>query len=136
MKLFFRLAITALLVVFISGCSTFRVEPVYNAEQVPVPTALQSGPLSTIENIIKTAAVGRGWLVEDAGPGKIKATLKSRTHEAVIDILYSKTNYSIEYVSSADLLYEDGKIHRNYNKWVKILENDINKGLNLAALKS
>ena len=136
MKLFFRMAIAALLVVIISGCSTFRVEPVYNAKKIPVPAALQSGPVSTIENIIKTAAVGRGWTVQDAGPGKIKATLKSREHEAVIDILYSKTDYSIEYVSSVDLLYEDGKIHRNYNRWVRTLESDINKALNVAALKS
>lgn len=125
----------ATLALFISACDT-RLQPVYNAEAVAIPVKLQEGPIGNIEAIIKTAAINRGWSVSDAGPGVIKATLKTRTHVAVVDIHYTKQTYSINYVSSVDLLYNGERIHRNYNKWVRTLENDINKGLHVAALKA
>jgi len=127
------MAMAIVLAIIVSGCGV-RLQPVYNADQIPVPVALQDSSSSTVANIIKTSAINRGWRVEDVSPNVVRATLDNRTHEAVIDIHYSKTSYSIDYVSSKDLLYNGTQIHRNYNRWVKTLENDINKNLNLAAM--
>lgn len=131
MKRFYHMALLAVFAIFLSSCGV-RLEPVYNADNIPVPSGLQA---STVEKTIKIAAANRGWIVADQGKGILRATLHQRTHEAVIDIHYSETSYSIDYVSSVDLLYDGSKIHRNYNKWVRILENDINKELNLAAIR-
>lgn len=134
MKKFFNLAVVAVLAVMLSGCFG-RVQPVYNAEANPIPVKLQETSVENIGNIIQTSAINRGWTVSDVSPGKMKATLHSRTHVAVIEITYSKSDYSINYVSSVDLLYDGANIHRNYNKWIRTLQNDINKNLNVAALK-
>jgi hypothetical protein len=48
-----------------------------------------------------------------------------RTHTAVVDIPYGAAKYSILYRSSEDLQAADGKIHRNYNGWVQILDRQI-----------
>lgn len=133
MKKFFYLAMVVTMALFVSGCFG-RVQPVYNVESAQVPLKLQTGSLDRVASAIRTAAVNRGWAVEEVSPGLMKATQRSRSHVAVINIRYSNTTYSIEYVSSQDLLYENGQIHRNYNKWIHILEDDINKELNKAAL--
>ena len=134
MRQFFKLAMVAALAILVSGCFG-RVQPVYNAEANPIPVKLQETSAENIGTIIQTSAINRSWIVSDVTPGKMKATLHSRTHVAVIEITYSKTDYSINYVSSEDLLYDGSKIHRNYNKWIRTLQNDINKNLNVAALK-
>ena len=134
MKQFFKIAMVAALAVLVSGCFG-RVQPVYNAEANPIPVKLQETSMENIGNIIQTAAINRGWVVSEVSPGKMKATLHNRTHVAVIEITYSKKDYSINYVSSVDLLYDGSKIHRSYNKWVRTLQNDINKNMNVAALK-
>ena len=135
MKQFYKIAMVAVLAVLLSGCFG-RVQPVYNAEANPVPVKLQETSLDNIGTIIQTSAINRGWVVSDATPGKMKATLHNRTHVAVIEITYTKTNYSINYVSSSDLLYDGEKIHRSYNKWIRTPQNDINKNLNVAALSA
>ncbi|MZR32225.1 hypothetical protein [Sneathiella litorea] len=134
MKKFFYVAMVAALAILVSGCMG-RIEPVYNAEANPIPVKLQEGSMENIGTIIQTSAINRGWIVNDVEPGKMKATLHNRTHVAVIEITYTKTDYSINYVSSDDLLYDGSKIHRNYNKWIRTLQNDINKNLNVAALQ-
>ncbi|MAL77993.1 MAG: hypothetical protein CMN55_02585 [Sneathiella sp.] len=133
MKKFFYLAMVVTMALFVSGCFG-RVQPVYNVDAGHVPMKLQEGSVDRIAMAIRTAAINRGWSIEEAGAGLFKATLHNRSHVAVVNIRYSKTTYSIEYVSSQDLLYENGNIHRSYNKWVRTLENDINKELNKASL--
>jgi hypothetical protein len=135
MKILFRAMMVALLAAVLTGCFG-RLQPVYNVNDMAVPVALQDASASKIELIIKTAVTGRGWRVQDVSPGVIKATLKQRTHEAVVDIKYSNKAYSIDYVSSQDLLYDGSKIHRNYNRWVKTLEQDINKEMYRASLNA
>ena len=48
---------------------------------------------------------------------------------AAIDIRYTRNSYAITYRDSRDLGYKDGKIHRNYNRWVSMLDRDILAGL-------
>ncbi|WP_339630776.1 hypothetical protein [uncultured Sneathiella sp.] len=135
MTQFFKIAMVAALAVLLSGCFG-RVQPIYNAEANPVPVKLQETSLDNIGTIIQTSAINRGWVISDAQPGKMKATLHNRTHVAVVEISYTKTSYSINYVSSVDLLYDGANIHRSYNKWIRTLQNDINKNMNVAALSA
>jgi hypothetical protein len=135
MKILFRAAIVTLVALLLTGCFG-RVQPVYNVNDMAIPVALQDAPSSKIDSIIKLAVTGRGWQVQDVSPGLIKATLRQRSHEAVVDIKYSNKSYSIDYVSSQELLYDGSKIHRNYNRWVKTLEQDINQELYRASLNA
>jgi hypothetical protein len=48
-----------------------------------------------------------------------------RSHVATVDIYFGTTSYSIIYKDSVNLDYKDGRIHRNYNKWVQNLNSDI-----------
>ena len=44
---------------------------------------------------------------------------------AEIDIPYSASTYKIVYRDSRDLDYKDGKIHKNYIRWVRLLDKGI-----------
>jgi hypothetical protein len=61
----------------------------------------------------------------EAGPGVIKGRLQSRDHSVDVRIPYTATSYSINYESSMNLKAADGKIHKNYNRWVNNLDHDI-----------
>ena len=44
---------------------------------------------------------------------------------AEIDIPYSANHYQIVYRASSGLDYENGKIHKNYIRWVRLLDKGI-----------
>ena len=54
-------------------------------------------------------------------------------HQAWVDIPYSTKGYQIRYRDSAGLDYDGERIHRNYNKWVQLLDADIRRQLQLPA---
>lgn len=95
---------------------------IVNYENEPVRTSLSVAKVK--DGIIK-AASARGWKIKETGPGELTAVIKVRTHTAAIKITYTQTTYSITYMDSANLKYKNGKIHRNYNKWIKFLKDDI-----------
>jgi hypothetical protein len=104
--------------------------PIQNVNNAAVISAAGK-PLSAdqVREAIIRAGVGLGWIVKEAGPGKLVGTLVLRTHTAVVDIAYSPTNYSITYKSSIDLKESGGKIHPNYNGWILNLTRAINAQL-------
>ncbi|MGF1756293.1 hypothetical protein L4C33_22245, partial [Vibrio makurazakiensis] len=112
--------ISLLLVLTLAGCG--RVQPVMNVEDTPVAYDLQS---KQVKSVIYEAATARNWLVSEIKPGLLRAELFVRDHHAVVDIAYSEKFYSIQYVESENLKYNDGKIHRNYNRWINNLNTDI-----------
>lgn len=134
MKALFRIALFSTLMIFVAACE-LKMATLYDANKVPIPVELQDAPSDEISDIIIAAGIERGWQMKKDGPGKLTATLLNRDHKAVVDILYTKTSYSILYDSSVNLRYDGTRIHRNYNRWVKNLEKDINRGMNLAALR-
>ena len=69
----------------------------------------------------------RGWIVKKIEPGQLEATIYVRSHMAQVTIDYTASGYSIRYKDSTNLGYKDGKIHRNYNKWVQNLNMDIQR---------
>lgn len=52
-----------------------------------------------------------------------------RDHRADITIAYDADSYSIRYRDSQNMDYNNGKIHRNYNRWVANLNYDIQRAL-------
>lgn len=113
---------------FVAACKT---APVYNVSSEPVNSVSAQPALSVeqVENVIIGAAIKRGWKPRVVNSGLIEARLDLRQHMAVINISYSPTSYSIQYVDSQNLHYSNGEIHRNYNNWITNLSRDIQLGL-------
>lgn len=101
-----------------------RMAPVYNQQM----TFHQAPPDATLEQIteaIKQAGLSLGWQMTVNEPGRIIATLRLRSHQAVVDIHYDTESYSITYLDSLNLKYDGKSIHKNYNSWVQNLSNAI-----------
>jgi hypothetical protein len=121
-RLFWTLLI-AVLMVYVGAC---RTAPIYNVTDASyVPPA--SASAKDIERAIISAGASLGWDIEKAGPGKMKGTLHLRSHVAVVDITYDKKSFSIQYVSSKNLLQSGDQIHRNYNNWIMNLKQAIHR---------
>ena len=102
-----------------------RDEPIYDAT-IRVPAAVK---MEDVARAIKSGLVAREWTVQREENGVIEAKLFVRSHTAEIRIPFDKEYVNIQYISSTNLLYDEKHgikyIHRNYNKWIKLLERDI-----------
>ena len=127
LKLFISVLLTLLLV----GCG--RVQPVLNVEDTPVAYDLQN---KQVKAAIVQSATNRGWTIEETSPGLLIAKINVRSHFAEVEIPYSNKYYSIIYLNSVNLKASDGKIHRNYNRWVNNLNVDIQRALALLGAES
>ena len=132
MRAFLKLAATLIFLTSATlaqaGCG--RCAPIMNVSNAPTTNA--SGKALTNEQIktaIIRAGTALGWQVKAEGPGKIVATLYVRKHTAVVEIPYSPSGYSINYLSSVNLDEEGGQIHKNYNGWIQNLTRGINSQL-------
>ena len=86
-----------------------------------------------VKSAILKAGVQRDWIMNEAGPGVIKARQQNRQHVAEVRINYSASSYTITYESSQGLRARGGKIHRTYNRWVNNLDKDIQLNLTRAS---
>ncbi|RJT22960.1 hypothetical protein [Buttiauxella izardii] len=117
-------------IVALAGCSALeRTEPV----RTPQTIITQHVTAEQVKSAIINAGQGRDWIMSEAGPGVINAVQNIRKHSVTVRINYSERNYSINYVSSVNLLASDGEIHRSYNHWVNNLDKDIQKRLAIVA---
>lgn len=107
------------------GACNKRVSSIQNSESQSVPSNIKSA--EQVKRAIVLAGSGLGWIIKDEGKGKLKGTIIVRSHQAVVSIPYSATEYSIIYESSTNLNYnpENNSIHRNYNSWVQNLNQRI-----------
>jgi hypothetical protein len=115
----------------LQGCS--RTRAVYNVENHPFPAAAQSLTAADIEKSIITAGAVRGWRFEPVKPGQLRGTIE-RKHRAVVDVYYTQATYSIVLNSSDNLSQSSGEIPRNYDNWIRNLENDIEAQLKVASI--
>ena len=129
MSRFTRFALIAALLLGVTACTS---KPLQNVEN-RTPAAAVSKTEDDMRRAILTALQQRRWTVERADRGQILARLSVRKHEAEISIPYSATSYSILYRDSQNLGYKNGKIHRNYNKWIHNLDLSIQQALNSPA---
>lgn len=125
-----KLMIAALCISALAGCQALeRTEPV----RTPQTIITQHVTTEQVKDAIINAGQGRDWIMSVAGPGVINATQNIRKHSVTVRINYSERNYSINYVSSVNLLASGGEIHRSYNHWVNNLDKDIQKKLAVIA---
>jgi hypothetical protein len=105
-----------------AGC---RSSPIYNVTDAPITATDQAPTGEEIAQAIVRAGHSLGWIMKQQEPGLIVGTLNIRSHTAVVDINYDRTNYSITYKDSTNLGYTGTNIHTNYNGWIQNLKNAI-----------
>ncbi|QGZ29638.1 hypothetical protein [Stutzerimonas stutzeri] len=123
----YRLLLAPVLCLLIVGCTS---KPIYNAqEQFAADMQLSDRQM---QRAIVTALNDRQWKVQSLQPGMVKAAITVRArHHAEVDIPYTSTSFQINYRSSWGLDQKNGKIHRNYNRWVNRLRDNILKELDV-----
>ncbi|HDR2723477.1 TPA: hypothetical protein QCJ39_003726 [Enterobacter asburiae] len=125
MKKIVKWCAAAVFVGALAGCA--RTAPIAQVHSI-VSTGHTADQVKTA---ILKAGQKRDWIMTETGPGMIKGRLQSRVHSVQVSIPYTATSYSINYENSLNLKAADGKIHKNYNRWVNNLDHDIQ--LNLSA---
>lgn len=110
----------------------FAADPIKNLIDIPVPVNID-GSYPSIEEIKEAIISGcrkRGWTPILENESKVRATILVRSkHHAEIEIPFTERSYSIIYKSSRNLDYNEKKqkIHRNYNKWIVMLNASIKR---------
>ena len=116
-----RFLLVALLALGLAACTS---KPLLNPQQT-LPHSQQYSD-AQLQQAILSALSNRGWKIDRVNPGKVNASINVRgRHYAEIDVIYNPSGYLIRYRNSRELDYRDGKIHRNYNRWVANLSNSI-----------
>ncbi len=114
------------LALFLSG-SVLARPPVPMTDVVKQAITTTSGnalPIEQIQQVIRTAAEGRKWVVSQLPEGVMQASLSwnANKHTIVVTIASTTDRYTITYKDSINMRYgmEDGKpvIHPHYNKFV------------------
>jgi len=85
--------------------------------------------MEEVNSAILLAGAGLGWKMRTVEAGHVVAQLDLRSHQAIVDVIYDQSKYSIVYVSSVNLKETNGIIHSNYNGWVQNLNNAIGREL-------
>ncbi|PNG32830.1 MULTISPECIES: hypothetical protein [Pseudomonas] len=121
MSSLFRATLIVLALLSVTACTSKRM---YTPNRV-IPATIQADQEQVKQAILKNL-VARKWTVQRISPELIQAeiTVREQFH-AEIDIQYSASYYKIVYRDSRDLDYKDGKIHKNYIRWVRLLDKGI-----------
>lgn len=113
-----------------ADAACMRCDPIYNVADAPVTSATGKALTNDqVKQAIIRAGAALGWVMKEAGHGKLTGHLAVRKHTAEIEIPYSPKAYSINYKGSTNLDEADGKIHKNYNGWIQNLSKGINAQL-------
>lgn len=109
------------------------MQPVQNISDELISTSYSGRQLdmSDVEAAILQGAKNKRWSARVITPGLIEAAISVRSHRAIVEIPYTAEYYSIKYKHSENLDYQDGEIHRNYNKWVLNLSASIQRQLSV-----
>lgn len=106
------------------GC----VAPLKNITESAITTGSEkSASLTDLGEAVVKAGGSLGWRMQRIKPGHIVGTLFLRSHMAAVDITFDEDTYSIMYKNSSNLNYDGKEIHRNYNGWIKRLDDAINR---------
>lgn len=116
--------------VLLVSCST--IHPILNIQNRAIPQGLTT---SRVRQCIETAAAEKRWYTHQIKPGVMDAWINVRSHYATVIINYTNKAYSINYKSSRNLSAQDGMIHRNYNKWVTLLDRRIQNCVQAVKIK-
>lgn len=113
-------------VLILAGCQ--RVVPIHNVPTTQVYVPAESD-VSVIAEAIVAGGRTKGWRMSHESPGHFVGYLVVRNHTAEVDIFYDDDSYSIQYRDSTNLKYDGARIHRNYNKWIILLDQQIQANL-------
>ena len=127
MKKIVKWCAAAVFVGALAGCA--RTAPIAQVHS----TVSTGHTADQVKTAILKAGQKRDWIMTETGPGMIKGRLQSRDHSVQVSIPYTATSYSINYENSLNLKAADGKIHKNYNRWVNNLDHDIQLNLSSGA---
>jgi hypothetical protein len=113
-------------------------DPILDLVNQPVPTRVDGAKLTLDETrgAIMKACTNRRWIPRVVEPDKLSVSILVRgVHYAEVSIPFDGSSYSIIYVTSRELDADPKKkkIHRNYNKWVSVLNYEISRQLAAAA---
>ena len=115
---------TLLIILVFSACTTNNIYSVSTDKLDNEYTNKQ------MQNSIVYASKKLGWKVKSIVDNKITVEYILRNkHKALVDIRYSDSIYSINYLDSENLKYDGESIHNVYNKWILDLEKEININL-------
>jgi hypothetical protein len=103
-----------------------RMEAVYEVRNHPIPkVAREKLTGDKIGEAIMEASLAKNWRPDEDKSGHIRARTQWKDHTATVDIFYTQKDYSILLVSSENLKENEGEIHREYNRRVRALEDQI-----------
>ena len=123
-----RLLSIGILLLALGACTS---KPVLNPHQ-PAPAGREFSQVQ-MQRAILDALNKRGWTATQVEPSRINAAITVRgKHHAEIGIDYGPSDFHIRYLNSWGLDYDEGKIHRNYNRWVNNLRVSILQELQYA----
>ncbi|TDV66064.1 hypothetical protein [Pseudomonas sp. LP_7_YM] len=121
MRALLSTSLVVLALLSVTACSS---KPLVTPDRT-LPTTLHPDQ-AEMKQAILTTLVKRKWEVQRVSPELIQAQITVRgQYHAEIDIPYTTDHYQINYRDSRDLDYQDGKIHKNYNRWVRLLDKGI-----------
>ena len=121
MSYLLRGALIALALLTTVSCSSKRL---FTPDRT-LHASIQTDRAQMQQAIVKTL-VARQWTVQKITPELVQAQITVRgQYHAEIDIPYSANHYRIQYRASSGLDYKDGKIHKNYIRWVRLLDRCI-----------
>ena len=125
MSYLLRGALIALALLTTVSCSSKRL---FTPDRT-LHASIQTDRAQMQQAIVKTL-VARQWTVQKITPELVQAQITVRgQYHAEIDIPYSANHYRIQYRASSGLDYKDGKIHKNYIRWVRLLDMGIVRDL-------
>lgn len=127
----FRVVAIFLASLAICGCVSTG-QPISNIEDKVIPTKLDGSDrsLDDVREAIAKGCMSKGWTPVVVDESQIKCSILVRgKHYAEVNIPFTESGYSIVYADSRVLDYdpEQGRIHRNYNKWVILLSQSIDQ---------
>jgi hypothetical protein len=119
----------------LTGCGK-RLPQVYNVNRHVMPFEVANLTDAQREERLRLAAGKNGWSCQKVDAKKLICRLRARDHSATIDIDHNKHYFSINHVESSNLRYKNAKIHPTYNRWIKKLEQVIEKNLGLVKIET
>lgn len=122
------------MVLTLSAC---RTTAIYNVDNQQLPSQLDGQPYTLEANkiaVMKACKI-KGWVpqVQNDDDSILARILVRGTHEASVKITFDRQYINIKYIDSKNLGYSEGKIHRNYNRWVNNLYTTITQQLTIGS---
>jgi hypothetical protein len=113
--------------------------PIPIIEQVDVPLNWlggQAGSLDKVQKAVFAGLAAKGWSGSLLEPGHAHGVLTRPDWRCEIDVFYDTNKFSIRYANSEHLDYDAPKhvIHRNFNRWLVLLREQINIAMSNPAL--